>query len=57
MIKAIHAIMTNRKHHIYGEAVTRVFSLLINLHSGNIINYIILVSKITTIINVSKEVC
>lgn len=35
MIKAIHAIMTNRKHHIYGEAVTRVFSLLINLHSGN----------------------
>ncbi|CAD8150221.1 unnamed protein product [Paramecium octaurelia] len=33
MIKAIQAIMTNKKHHIYGESVTRVFQLLINLHS------------------------
>ncbi|CAD8168508.1 unnamed protein product [Paramecium pentaurelia] len=48
MIKAIQAIMTNRKHHIYGEAVTRIFSLLINLHS---------VSKIVAIMNASKEAC
>ncbi|CAK70017.1 unnamed protein product (macronuclear) [Paramecium tetraurelia] len=48
MIKAIQAIMTNKKHHIYGESVTRVFSLLINLHS---------VSKIVAIINASKEAC
>ncbi|CAD8161380.1 unnamed protein product [Paramecium pentaurelia] len=48
MIKAIQAIMTNKKHHIYGESVTRVFSLLINLHS---------VSKIVAIINTSKEAC
>ncbi|CAD8080310.1 unnamed protein product [Paramecium sonneborni] len=48
MIQAIQAIMTNRKHPIFGEAVTRVFSLLINLHS---------VSKVVAIITASKEAC
>ncbi|CAD8069698.1 unnamed protein product [Paramecium primaurelia] len=48
MIKAIQAIMTNRKHHIYGEPITKVFSMLINLHA---------VSKIVVIVNASKEAC
>ncbi|CAD8175946.1 unnamed protein product [Paramecium octaurelia] len=48
MIKAIQAIMTNRRHHIYGELITKVFSMLINLHA---------VSKIVAIVNASKEAC
>jgi len=40
--------MTSRMHHIHGEAVTRIFALLINIYS---------VTKVVTIANASKEAC